>query len=118
MSDFNAGPGWWQASDGKWYSPQQAPQQPYPVNPPPFEHAPVRKTSGCAIASMTLGIVGQFIPCLGALLATIFGHVALHQIKGDPTLKGRRMALAGVILGWLGIVFWLLTYIALSNAMQ
>ncbi|CAB4729172.1 unannotated protein [freshwater metagenome] len=63
---------------------------------------------------MTLGIVGPFIPCAGPLLATIFGHVALHEIKGNPTLNGRRMALAGVILGWLGIVFWLLFYLALS----
>lgn len=25
MSDVSQGPGWWQASDGKWYPPQQAP---------------------------------------------------------------------------------------------
>ena len=25
MSDFSQGPGWWQASDGKWYPPEQAP---------------------------------------------------------------------------------------------
>jgi uncharacterized membrane protein len=25
MSDTSQGPGWWQASDGKWYSPEQAP---------------------------------------------------------------------------------------------
>src|ERR1700693_3519122 len=24
MSDFAQGPGWWQASDGKWYPPEQA----------------------------------------------------------------------------------------------
>lgn len=29
MSDFSQGPGWWQASDGKWYPPQTAAQQ-YP----------------------------------------------------------------------------------------
>ena len=25
MSDASQGPGWWQASDGKWYPPEQAP---------------------------------------------------------------------------------------------
>ncbi|MGH9096108.1 MAG: DUF4190 domain-containing protein [Acidimicrobiales bacterium] len=25
MSDVSQGPGWWQASDGKWYSPEQTP---------------------------------------------------------------------------------------------
>lgn len=25
MSDISQGPGWWQASDGKWYAPQPAP---------------------------------------------------------------------------------------------
>ena len=25
MSDFSQGPGWWQASDGKWYPPDQTP---------------------------------------------------------------------------------------------
>ena len=25
MSDTSQGPGWWQASDGKWYSPEQVP---------------------------------------------------------------------------------------------
>ncbi|MBI2704461.1 MAG: hypothetical protein HYX32_04115 [Actinobacteria bacterium] len=40
MSDTSQGPGWWQASDGKWYSPEshpsyQAPTAPQPAAPPP-----------------------------------------------------------------------------------
>jgi len=30
MSDASQGPGWWQASDGKWYPPDQAPGGPTP----------------------------------------------------------------------------------------
>lgn len=30
MSDVSQGPGWWQASDGKWYPPEQAPGGPPP----------------------------------------------------------------------------------------
>lgn len=33
MSDTSQGPGWWQASDGKWYPPEQAPG--YAAPPPP-----------------------------------------------------------------------------------
>jgi hypothetical protein len=40
MSDTSQGPGWWIASDGKWYSPEQkpgpvTPEPPAPVTPPP-----------------------------------------------------------------------------------
>ena len=34
MSDISQGPGWWQASDGKWYAPEQAPGA-VPTAPPP-----------------------------------------------------------------------------------
>lgn len=34
MSDISQGPGWWQASDGKWYPPEQAPGG-APAGPPP-----------------------------------------------------------------------------------
>jgi hypothetical protein len=34
MSDTSQGPGWWQASDGKWYPPEQAPGA-VPTGPPP-----------------------------------------------------------------------------------
>ena len=30
MSDVSQGPGWWQASDGKWYTPEATPQYPTP----------------------------------------------------------------------------------------
>jgi hypothetical protein len=36
VSDVQQGPGWWQASDGKWYAPEQHPNyQPPPPPPPP-----------------------------------------------------------------------------------
>lgn len=34
MSDQSQGPGWWQASDGKWYAPEQHPDYRPPVPPP------------------------------------------------------------------------------------
>lgn len=34
MSDISLGPGWWQASDGKWYSPELHPDGPAPTDAP------------------------------------------------------------------------------------
>jgi hypothetical protein len=52
---------------------------------------------------MILGIL--WICYIGSVLAIIFGHVALSQIKksGD-TQGGKGMAIAGLVLGYLGIV--------------
>ena len=35
MSDISQGPGWWIASDGKWYAPEQHPDYVPPPPPPP-----------------------------------------------------------------------------------
>ena len=41
MSDVSGGPGWWQASDGKWYRPEQHPDYvPRPLPPPYLATAP------------------------------------------------------------------------------
>ena len=34
MSDVSGGPGWWQASDGRWYRPEQHPDFRAPAPPP------------------------------------------------------------------------------------
>ena len=42
MSDTSQGPGWWQASDGKWYQPEQSPSLP----PPPAAASPAEIPPG------------------------------------------------------------------------
>ena len=73
-------------------------------------NAPVTpRNSGLAIASLVLGIVGllTLAVCVGglpALLAVIFGHRALAQIKTSAGhLGGRAMAEAGVATGYVGL---------------
>lgn len=41
MSDFSRGPGWWIASDGKWYPPELHPSKRPPA--PPVAHGPRRR---------------------------------------------------------------------------
>jgi len=60
-------------------------------------------TNGLAVASLVLGIVWDF--WIGSILAVVFGHIALSQIDGSRGLQtGRGLAIAGVILGWIGVV--------------
>ncbi len=56
---------------------------------------------------MVLGIL--WIYWVGSLLAVIFGHIALAKIKSSAGLQqGRGMAIAGIVLGWVGVGFLML----------
>ena len=55
-----------------------------------------------AVASLVLGIL--FCGIVTAILAVIFGNVALDKIAtSNGTEKGRGLAIAGIVLGWIGI---------------
>jgi hypothetical protein len=70
-----------------------------------------RSTNGLAIASMVLGIV--WIYWIGSILALIFGYIAKGQInRSQGRQTGRGMAIAGIVLGWVGIGFLTLCIIA------
>lgn len=43
MTDTSQGPGWWQASDGKWYPPESHPNYRPPPPPPPKPPRPTRQ---------------------------------------------------------------------------
>ncbi len=66
--------------------------------------APSPRINGLAIASMVCGIV--WIYWLGSILALVFGYVAKSQIdKSQGRETGRGMAIAGIVLGWVGVAF-------------
>lgn len=71
-------------------------------------------SNGLAIASMVLGIV--WVYWLGSILAVVFGHVALSQIKRNPHQTGRGMAIAGLVLGYLGLAFLVLFVVVMVAA--
>lgn len=60
MSDTQQGPGWWQASDGKWYPPQQAPP------PPGFQQPAPSKKSGCGRAAL-IGVAVGLVVLVGCV---------------------------------------------------
>jgi hypothetical protein len=64
-----------------------------------------RPTPGVAIASLVLGILGLvMIGPLGAIPAIICGHLARSRIVASQgALQGEGIALAGLILGYVGV---------------
>jgi type IV pilus assembly protein PilA len=69
------------------------------------DNAAVRpKRSGKATASLITGIAGLFLLIHAAIAAIVLGHISRSEIrKSGGRLTGKRMALAGLILGYLGI---------------
>jgi hypothetical protein len=60
------------------------------------------ETSGKAIVSLIGGVLSFFLPF--ALVAVIFGHLSLSEIrKSAGRLTGRGLAIAGLVLGYLGV---------------
>lgn len=85
---------------------------PVPPPPPPAPLVP-KRTSGLAVASLVLGIVGFVTVGLTSALAIIFGGIAISQTAKDRALEGRGMATAGLVLGIVVIALWLL-FLALA----
>ena len=79
-----------------------------------------RGSSEFATASLVLGIM-QFVRIFNvekALLAIIFGIVALRKISASQELSGKNRAIAGVVLGVVGVVVTVVMTIVFWPKMQ
>jgi hypothetical protein len=128
MSDLSQGPGWWVASDGKWYPPQTAPPPP-PPPPPPSDaipgnadlsaSAPGMPASGIAKGNEGARILTRLLVSVGVLL-TIGGFATWQSgsssyqacIAANKFLSGSPVTLincsktldnVGLILAFSGI---------------
>src|SRR5579872_7292032 len=62
------------------------------------------ETSGKAIFSLVSGLLTLLLPF--SICAVIFGHLSLYDIrKSAGRLTGRGLAIAGIVLGYLGVAF-------------
>ena len=113
---------------------------PPPIPPPPISVPPVPPSNDdsnfagplrydrLAIASLVCGLLAPSFPVTRHLFATppffftspvafVLGILALRRIKTQPErLKGRGIALAGMILGALQIGFFLLLWLTFSGS--
>lgn len=69
--------------------------------------APVQRTSGFAVASLVLGLLGIWP------LAIIFGGVGISQTKKGRNVSGRGMAVAGLVLGIIVFLIELFVIVAI-----
>lgn len=73
---------------------------PMPSAPEPSGEA---ETSGKAVASLILSFFSLFL--LPGIIAVVLGHISYSEIKKSAgRLKGEGLAVAGLIMGYLGIV--------------
>lgn len=85
---------------------------PPPVPPSGAPLVAAKKTPGLAVASLVLGILsmmGAAVLLVPTVLAIVFGHVSYSKIQKDPSLGGSGIALAGMILGYVSILFGIMS---------
>jgi hypothetical protein len=97
--------------------PVPSPYGPPPMAPPAYgagygysPYGATTGTNGLAVASLVLGVL--WIYWIGSILALVFGYVALAQIK-QRNQSGTGLAIAGTILGWIGLATFVILVIAI-----
>jgi hypothetical protein len=110
--------GGWQSEwqSGGWQSQWQQPgseqgwrQEPAQPQQPGAQWMPAAPAaSGRATAALVLGLVGLvFCPLICSVLALVFGYQGRREIDASGgQLSGRGSAVAGIVLGWVGVVIY------------
>ena len=96
----------------QWQQPsgQVSPMPPAPVVSRPL--TPMPGTNGLAIAALCCSIVGM-VP-LASIVGIVLGIVALNQLR-ERIQRGRGMAVAGIVIGSLWLVGWVLFIVAVAD---
>ncbi len=117
MSDTSQGPGWWQASDGKWYPPEAAPGAQPPATAPPAAAYGAPPAYGAAPAygqpaygapaygAPTGPAPGQLADWITRVLATLIDGVLLVPLY-----------IVAIVLAQVATVLGLLVYLVIIAA--
>jgi hypothetical protein len=132
VSDSSQGPGWWQASDGKWYPPEQAPgyQQPSPGPSPygtPMGGGGAAPTGGTDVGSTLSYAWNKFVQNIGEWillwLIAIGISIAVGAILFLAGIGGagggfgdRRFSLLGIVLSLVGAMVAGVLLVVLAKA--
>jgi Domain of unknown function (DUF4190) len=127
MSDSAQGPGWWLASDGRWYPPElwtgptavaNAPSygpSAYPTQVPSALVSTRRGTNGLAVASLVCSCAGIVLLGVPSIVGIVLGFVARAKIRqSNGEERGDGLALAGIIVGL--VVVGLVLLVIVVNA--
>jgi hypothetical protein len=76
----------------------------------PESTPPALPTSMLAVVSLISGIIGiMFLPAIGGIVAIVTGNMARKETRSyPPTHSGDGMATAGMVLGWLSFLIWII----------
>ncbi len=76
----------------------------------PESTPPALPTSTLALVSLIAGIVGiLFLPVIGGIVAIVTGNMARKETRSyPPTHTGDGMATAGMVMGWLSLLLWII----------
>jgi uncharacterized membrane protein len=108
LSDYSQGPGWWQASDGKWYPPEQAPG--YQTPPPggaspggaygqPYGGAPQSVDVGSALSYGWNKFIANIGDIIIIWLIVIAVTVVFNMLsRGTSSIM---LSLALSVVGWI-----------------
>jgi hypothetical protein len=78
--------------------------------------APSERTNGLAVVSLLVGVL--WFAGIGSVLALIFGYRARREIKNSGGIQtGSALAMAGIILGWIGILIPLIVIVGAGIAL-
>jgi hypothetical protein len=96
MSVGPGGPGWWQASDGRWYPPQAEPgyPPPGPYGYGPQPPRPQRRRSGCTTAVLIVGALAAMAVLLIVMLAIAGVFTVANQISRMRIANGDAFLMA------------------------
>jgi hypothetical protein len=109
MSDTSQGPGWWEASDGKWYPPEQAPGAPAADSGAAgYQAAPGYGAQPQAQAQPQGGY--QQEPGYGqtAYGQPVYGYAPGQQFNNGPGTAGMVLGIIGLVLFWFPFLGFLL----------
>ena len=76
------------------------------------------KTSEMAVTSLIMGILsilGGAMFLIPPILAVVFGHVSLSACNKNPKLTGKGMGIAGLVMGWVGLAWWIIFFFLLGG---
>lgn len=111
MSDQSQGPGWWQASDGKWYPPEQAPGG---AAPQPGPQPAAAAAAGAAASPhgplaefgpRAIGFIIDWALVVVPYIALWIVSLILGQIAGVLGLLVGLVAWAVALGGWLYMAY-------------
>jgi len=95
---------------GRRWEPPTAQHEPYRGGPPQPSGS-----NGKATAALVLGILGLVVcPLVPSILALVFGYQARSEIDRTGGVQGGRgSAVAGIVLGWVGVGVTLLVILVI-----